>query len=217
MGMEGSDKVFNFKLLVVGDGGSGKTTFCKRHVNGEFRVTYIPTIGVEVHPLDFTTNKGIINFMCWDTAGQEKFGGLRDGYYVGGECAILMFDLSDRNSYKNIPVWYRDILRVCDMIPIVLVGNKYDIRTQGLLEDKILSIKRKLRLTFIDVSARTNRNYEKPFLYLMKKLLNTPFVMFLEEPALMPTNVEYTEEDLIRIKKIAEDASGIPLADVNMT
>ncbi|GKE22726.1 GTP-binding nuclear protein Ran-3, partial [Tanacetum coccineum] len=70
-----------FKLVIVGDGGTGKTTFVKRHLTGEFEKKYEPTIGVEVHPLDFFTNHEKIRFNCWDTAGQEKFGGLRDGYY----------------------------------------------------------------------------------------------------------------------------------------
>ncbi|XP_044437051.1 ras-related protein Rab-12 isoform X3 [Triticum aestivum] len=69
-----------FKLILVGDGGTGKTTFVKRHVTGEFEKKYESTIGVEVRPLDFQTSHGKIRFYCWDTAGQEKFGGLRDGY-----------------------------------------------------------------------------------------------------------------------------------------
>ena len=69
-----------FKLVLVGDGGVGKTTFVKRHLTGEFEKKYIATIGVEVHPLTFHTNAGLICFNVWDTAGQEKFGGLRDGY-----------------------------------------------------------------------------------------------------------------------------------------
>ena len=72
--------VATFKLILVGDGGTGKTTFVKRHLTGEFEKKYIATIGVEVHPLTFHTNRGVICFNVWDTAGQEKFGGLRDGY-----------------------------------------------------------------------------------------------------------------------------------------
>lgn len=61
----------------------------KRHLTGEFEKKYEPTIGVEVHPLDFTTNRGKIRFYCWDTAGQEKFGGLRDGYYIHGQVGMV--------------------------------------------------------------------------------------------------------------------------------
>lgn len=82
--------------MLVGDGGTGKTTFVKRHLTGEFEKKYVgtrpaplptttshvivATLGVEVHPLSFHTNFGAIRFDTWDTAGQEKFGGLRDGY-----------------------------------------------------------------------------------------------------------------------------------------
>ena len=69
------------------------------------------TMGVEVHPLDFTTNRGKLRFYCWDTAGQEKFGGLRDGYYIHGQCAIIMFDVTSRLTYKNVPTWHRDLCR----------------------------------------------------------------------------------------------------------
>jgi GTPase SAR1 family protein len=56
-----------FKLLLVGDGGTGKTTFVKRHETGEFEKKYIATVGVEVHPLVFHTNRGPIRFNVWDT------------------------------------------------------------------------------------------------------------------------------------------------------
>jgi len=67
-----------FKLVLVGDGGVGKTTFIKRHITGEFERKYVATLGVEVRPLDFDTNFGKIRFIVWDTAGQEKTGGLRE-------------------------------------------------------------------------------------------------------------------------------------------
>ena len=74
-----------FKLILVGEGGVGKTTFVKRHLTGEFEKKYVATLGVEVHPLRFSTNFGPIQYNVWDTAGQEKFGGLRAGYYIQGQ------------------------------------------------------------------------------------------------------------------------------------
>jgi GTP-binding nuclear protein Ran len=100
-----------FKLVLVGDGGVGKTTFVKRHLTGEFEKKYVATLGVEVHPLEFHTNRGQLVFNVWDTAGQEKFGGLRDGYYIQGQCAIIMFDVTSRITYKNVPNWHRDMVR----------------------------------------------------------------------------------------------------------
>ena len=74
--------IINKIPVLCGDGGTGKTTFVKRHETGEFEKKYVATLGVEVHPLPFYTNYGLIVFNVWDTAGQEKFGGLRDGYYI---------------------------------------------------------------------------------------------------------------------------------------
>ena len=101
------------------------------------------TLGVEVHPLVFYTNRGPIRFNVWDTAGQEKFGGLRDGYYIQGQCAIIMFDVTARVTYKNVPNWHRDLVRVCENIPIVLCGNKVDIKDRKVKAKSIVFHRKK--------------------------------------------------------------------------
>ena len=95
------------------------------------------TLGVEVHPLVFYTNFGAIKFNVWDTAGQEKFGGLRDGYYIGANCGIIMFDVTSRVTYKNVPNWHRDLVRVCEDLPIVLCGNKVDMKDRKVKAKQI--------------------------------------------------------------------------------
>ncbi|KAG2590040.1 hypothetical protein PVAP13_5NG314273, partial [Panicum virgatum] len=178
----------SFKIVLVGDGGTGKTTFVKRHLTGEFEKKYEPTIGVEVHPLDFHTNRGKILFYCWDTAGQEKFGGLRDGYYIHGQCGIIMFDVTSRLSYKNVPIWHCDLCRVCENIPIVLCGNKVDAKNRQV-KAKQVTFHRKKSLQYYEVSAKSNYNFEKPFLYLAKKLVGDDNLHFVESPALVPPDV----------------------------
>jgi GTP-binding nuclear protein Ran len=81
-----------------------------------------------VNPIIFYTNHGPIKFNIWDTAGQEKLGGLREGYYIGGQCGIIMFDVCSRITYKNVAKWYKDLTRICEGIPICLVGNKVDVK-----------------------------------------------------------------------------------------
>ncbi|RXN13896.1 GTP-binding nuclear Ran [Labeo rohita] len=177
-----------FKLVLVGDGGTGKTTFVKRHLTGEFEKKYVATLGVEVHPLVFHTNRGAIKYNVWDTAGQEKFGGLRDGYYIQAQCAIIMFDVTSRVTYKNVPNWHRDLVRVCENIPIVLCGNKVDIKDRKV-KAKSIVFHRKKNLQYYDISAKSNYNFEKPFLWLARKLIGDPNLEFVEMPALAPPEI----------------------------
>lgn len=126
------------------------------------------TLGVDVHPLHFQTNHGPIIFNVWDTAGQEKFGGLRDGYYIQGKCAIIMFDVTARVTYKNVPNWHRDLIRVCEQIPMVLCGNKVDMKDRKV-KPKQITFHRKKNIQYFDISAKSNYNFEKPFLCKLLK------------------------------------------------
>ncbi|KAK7720595.1 GTP-binding nuclear protein gsp1/Ran [Botryosphaeria dothidea] len=240
-----------FKLVLVGDGGTGKasstnprvlapaaagvascqraspskplrrflltttalqTTFVKRHLTGEFEKKYIATLGVEVHPLGFTTNLGAIQFDVWDTAGQEKFGGLRDGYYINGQCGIIMFDVTSRITYKNVPNWHRDLVRVCENIPIVLCGNKVDVKERKV-KAKTITFHRKKNLQYYDISAKSNYNFEKPFLWLARKLVGNQTLEFVAAPALAPPEVQVDQAVLEQYQKEMEAASNMPLPD----
>ncbi|KAL2042065.1 hypothetical protein N7G274_005253 [Stereocaulon virgatum] len=201
-----------FKLVLVGDGGTGKTTFVKRHLTGEFEKKYIATLGVEVHPLAFTTNFGGIQFDVWDTAGQEKFGGLRDGYYINGQCGIIMFDVTSRITYKNVPNWHRDLVRVCENVPIVLCGNKVDVKERKV-KAKTITFHRKKNLQYYDISAKSNYNFEKPFLWLARKLVGNPALEFVAGIALAPPTVQVDEKLLEQYNKEMEDAAQQPLPD----
>jgi len=200
-----------WKLVLVGDGGVGKTTLVKRHLTGEFEKKYIPTLGVEVHPLKFTTNCGVICFNVWDTAGQEKMGGLRDGYYIQGECAIIMFDVTSRITYKNVPEWYKDIVRVCDKIPIVLVGNKVDVKDRQV-KARNIQFHRKRNLQYYDLSARSNFNFEKPFLWLAKRLADKTDLKFMDEYAKPPT-IQIDQAQLDLLHQEAQQAANLPIPE----
>jgi GTP-binding nuclear protein Ran len=201
-----------FKLVLVGDGGVGKTTFVKRHLTGEFEKKYNATVGVEVHPLQFQTNRGLIVYNVWDTAGQEKFGGLRDGYYIGGQCAIIMFDVTSRITYKNVPNWHKDLIRVCENIPIVLCGNKVDVKDRKV-KAKAITFHRKNNMQYYDISARSNYNFEKPFLWLARKLAGDANLEFTAMPALMPAEVQMDNDTIKKYEAEIQDAQNAALPD----
>ena len=196
----------------MGDGGVGKTTFVKRHLTGEFEKKYVATLGVEVHPLKFHTNRGPIIFNVWDTAGQEKFGGLRDGYYIQGQCAIIMFDVTSRITYKNVPNWHRDLTRVCENIPIVLVGNKVEIKDRKV-KAKQITFHRKKNLQYYDVSAKSNYNFEKPFLWLARKLAGDNNLQFVQATALQPPEATLDDNTKAQYEREIQEAAAAPLPD----
>jgi len=210
--MAQSSSVPKFKLILVGDGGVGKTTFVKRHKTGEFEKKYIATMGVEVSPLPFHTNLGQVVFNCWDTAGQEKFGGLRDGYYIGGQAAIIMFDVTARVTYKSVPHWHKDLVRVCENIPIVLVGNKVDCKDRKV-KPKDITFHRKKNLQYYDISAKSNYNFEKPFLYIIRKLTGDPNAHFVEAPALLPPEAQVDEKQVQQWNEELKEANQTLLPD----
>ncbi|KAG6860627.1 GPI-anchored [Termitomyces sp. Mi166 len=230
---ETQQQVPTFKLVLVGDGGTGKTTFVKRHLTGEFEKKYIATLGVEVHPLTFTTNFGTICFNVWDTAGQEKFGGLRDGYYIQGQCGIIMFDVTSRITYKNVPNWHRDLERVCENIPIVLCGNKVDVKVgiprrfhlitifkcilcvqqERKVKTGAVTFHRKKNLQYFEISAKSNYNFEKPFLWLARKLVGNPTLEFVAAPALAPAEVAVDANLMAIYEAELKKAEAVPLPE----
>ena len=121
--------------------------------------------------------------MTWDTAGQEKFGYLREGYYIGGEAAIIMFDVTARVTYRNVPTWYKDLTRICsEQIPIVLVGNKVDCADRAVKPKEIV-FHRRHGIQYYDVSAKSNFHYELPFIYLLQSKTGCKDLEFTQQVA----------------------------------
>lgn len=180
MALNDSSNILNFKIVVIGDAGVGKSTFINRHRTGEFTKSYIPTMGVEVTPIPFYTNKGHVICNMWDCAGQERFSGIKEGYYVGAQAAIIVFDLTSKITYKDLIYHHQNLRHSCPTIPIVICGNKIDCKETFPAEDILFPRKRNLQ--YYDISAKSNYNFEKPFLYLLRKLMGDEQLVFREFP-----------------------------------
>jgi GTP-binding nuclear protein Ran len=194
--------VNSFKVLILGDAGIGKTVLINRHRTGEFINKYFATLGVEVTPLFFNTEQGVVRLNMWDFAGNEEYGGLREAYYKGADACILMFDLTGKDTYKKIPNLYNSVRATCGNIPIVLCGNKVDCKDRKL-QPRDITFHRIKNLYYYDISAKSNYNFEKPFLYLLRKLLKNEDLKFFEtvdqtksEKDEKVTNNENKEEEL---------------------
>src|ERR1019366_1861301 len=179
-----------FKVVLVGDAYVGKTTYVLRMLNGEFQKHYVATLGVDVHPLRFPvqtcppypTSVSGICFNIWDTAGQEQYGGLRDGYYLQAQAAIVMVDNTKSPKERNDSAkrWIRDILRVAPGIPIYIAHNKCDIVSAYPQVEEEVDENRAIGL----LSVLSCYHHEAPFLFLARYLLGEPYLRFSESPNL---------------------------------
>lgn len=105
-----------------------------------------------------------------------------------------------------------DLVRVCENIPIVLTGNKVDVKERKV-KAKTITFHRKKNLQYYDISAKSNYNFEKPFLWLARKLVGNPTLEFVASPALAPPEVTVDHELLAAYNKEMEDAAQHPLPD----
>jgi GTP-binding nuclear protein Ran len=162
----------SLKVRLVGDAGVGKTTLLTRLRTGEFVKNYIATMGIETTQLIFQTNKGPVTLHLSEWSGQEKFNALRPDPEVHG--VIVMFDVTSRTSYRNARVWAQRARE--DETPLVLCGNKVDAQERKVKPAEI-TLQRDLACQYYDLSAKSNYNFEKPFLYLIRRVLGEDTVL----------------------------------------
>lgn len=125
-----------------------------------------------------------------------------------------MFDLTSRITYKNVPNWHRDIVRVCENIPIVLVGNKADVKDRKV-KAKNITFHRRKNLQYYDISAKSNYNFEKPFLWLTRQLLQDKSLEFTEAPVVAPPDptAMMSEDDKRRLEQERQQAENAPIPE----
>ncbi len=152
---------FLFKSIVVGDGGVGKTALTLRFSKDFFSEDYKMTIGVDFHvkTLSIETNEGPIRakLQIWDTGGQERFSSIRPMYYRGSLGALLIFDLTNYESFEHLPQWIEEVrANVKSDIPLLLVGNKCDLlEERTVTNEEINEFTGKFNLYYMETSAKT--------------------------------------------------------------
>lgn len=105
-----------------------------------------------------------------------------------------------------------DLTRVCENVPIVLCGNKVDVKERKV-KAKTITFHRKKNLQYYDISAKSNYNFEKPFIWLARKLVGNPTLEFVAAYALQPPEVEVDRALLDKYNKEMEEAATMPLPD----
>merc|ERR1712152_104249 len=115
--------------------------------------------------------------------------------------------------YKSVSVWHRDLTRVCENIPIVLCGNKVDVKDRKVKPKHIVFHRKKPNIQYYDISAKSNYNFEKPFLWIARKLIGDPNLEFVAMPALLPPEVQMDPQWQKKVEEEYKDAQETALPE----
>lgn len=171
-------KVINsYKIIVIGDSGTGKSSLILQFTNNVFSNSYHSTIGVDFRTKIFQVDDNIVRLYIWDTAGQERFKSITRSYYNTAEGIILVFDITNKKSFESLPLWLNDfIYHGKTNLPIILVGtknDKHDIR-QVQIKDIDIFIEnyiKQFNISYIETSAKYDINIHNVFINMGKELL----------------------------------------------
>jgi small GTP-binding protein len=162
-----------FKILIVGDINTGKTSILDQFTNSHFDGAYISTIGIDFNVKIISVNESAcVKLQVWDTCGQERFRSLTRSYYRDTDAIIIVYDITSRRSFENAKVWIKEVEQYVDndVLP-VLVGNKSDLfinreiqyfEGYKLANDKFME--------FFETSAKYDNNIETLFKFVATKL-----------------------------------------------
>ena len=165
MSTPGINYDFLLKYIIIGDAAVGKSNLLLRFAQNDFKSEYQLTIGVEFGAKNIDINNKKYRLQIWDTAGQENYRSITRAYYKNSVCAILVYDISNRDSFEHISNWLEDCLAQSPKtVFMVLVGNKSDLndKRKVTLEEGQQMAKNN-NMLFFETSAKTGENVDKIF------------------------------------------------------
>ena len=204
-----SNTVYKFKICLVGDGGTGKTTFINKVLNGDFISKYYATQGAVTKFLTLGVGEhSFVKYEVWDTAGQEKNVGLKDGYYIGAIAGFFFYDANSRETMANIPKHMKAFANACgvDNPKMFILANKIDIAKNMVDFSKYAPRVAQYNPEFIQISAKTGHNFDKPFEKLTRSLFNDPNLVLTADISLEATNFNY---DILADQPVIGDAEKV--------
>ncbi|XP_028032996.1 ras-related protein Rab-21-like [Bombyx mandarina] len=163
----------NFKVVLLGDGCVGKTSLLLRYIEDKFNEKHLTTLQATFLNKRLNINGNRVNLSIWDTAGQEKFHALGPIYYRNSNGAILVYDITDEDSFRKVKNWVKELKKMLGSdINLVIAGNKIDLeheRTVSLEEAE--SYAKLVGAKHYYTSAKLNQGVEELFLDLTREML----------------------------------------------
>lgn len=161
-----------FKLLLIGDSGVGKSCLLLRFADDTYTESYISTIGVDFKIRTIELDGKTIKLQIWDTAGQERFRTITSSYYRGAHGIIVVYDVTDGESFNNVKQWLHEIDRYAsENVNKLLVGNKTDLTQKRIVTtEQGKEFADSLGIEFLETSAKTSSNVEQAFLTMASQI-----------------------------------------------
>ena len=160
------------KILTLGAQNVGKTNIILRYSDNQFHERINSTIGIDFKTKMIKKGNEIIKVTIYDTAGQERFNYLIKNYYKGTNGVLLVFDITNRDSFNKIDFWLKDLKENADNIDnlfIYLIGNKIDLEDKRQVSfEEAKEFASKKNMPYIEVSAKTGQNIKKLFDEMIK-------------------------------------------------
>lgn len=154
-----------FKVVLIGDSGTGKSNLLSRFTRNEFSLESRSTIGVEFATRSINVDGKTVKAQIWDTAGQERYRAITSAYYRGAVGALLVYDIAKHSTYVNVSRWLKELRDHADSnIVVMLVGNKSDLRhLRAVPTEEAKAFAAENNLSFIETSALDASNVEQAF------------------------------------------------------
>ncbi|EME26487.1 GTP-binding protein YPTC1 [Galdieria sulphuraria] len=161
-----------FKLLLIGDSGVGKSCLLLRFADDTYNESYISTIGVDFKIRTIELDGKTVKLQIWDTAGQERFRTITSSYYRGAHGIIIVYDVTDQESFNNVKTWLHEIDRYAnESVNKLLVGNKNDLTTKKVVDTATAKeFADSLGIKFLETSAKTSENVEQAFITMAQEI-----------------------------------------------
>lgn len=162
-----------FKVLLIGDSGVGKSSLMARFVDDQFTESYISTIGVDFKIRTIEMDGKTIKLQIWDTAGQERFRTITSSYYRGAHGVVIVYDVTDDTSFRNIDFWLSEVGRYAsEDADKLIVGNKCDaIQQRVVSHTEALAYAQDIGVPLVETSAKHATNVEHAFMMLVGNML----------------------------------------------
>ncbi len=161
-----------FKLLLIGDSGVGKSCLLLRFADDTYTESFISTIGVDFKIRTIELDEKTVKLQIWDTAGQERFRTITSSYYRGAHGIIIVYDVTDMESFNSVKQWLHEIERYAtEGVSKLLVGNKCDLVSKRVVSyEQAKEFADQLNIEFLETSAKNNQNVEEAFLKMSAEI-----------------------------------------------